>query len=102
MVRSAMRCCLPCCPGWLPASPRPLVLTTGAAANNAAPRTAQELVAAGFKAAVTINLGGQTYSASADERLASGSNTAWLSGPVVGEWPVSAPLKTAAGAAHPT
>ena len=58
------------------------------------------LTNAGFTASANITLGGQVYSASADELLKNGKVTIWLSGPIVNEWHVWAPLK-AGGAEHP-
>jgi hypothetical protein len=59
------------------------------------------LLAAGFTASVNLNIGGTMYTASADSLLASNSYKTWLSGPLVNEWLVSAPVKTAGGLAHP-
>ncbi|HJV74668.1 MAG TPA: hypothetical protein VJ654_10635 [Noviherbaspirillum sp.] len=59
------------------------------------------LTNAGFTAGVSVNLGGQVYTASADALLKSGKYTTWLSGPLVNEWLVSAPLKDANGISHP-
>ena len=83
------------------AETRTLSLVRGQAAPSGTPVTPQALLASGFKAALSIELDGQTYRASADELLHGGQYTTWLSGPIVSEWLVSAPLKTAAGAAHP-
>ncbi len=83
------------------AETRTLTLVRSQAAPGGTPVTPQALLASGFKAAVSIELDGQIYRASADELLQNGQYTAWLSGPVVGEWLLSAPLRTAAGAAHP-
>ena len=61
------------------------------------------LPAAGFTASVNITLGGVAYSAHADSLL-NGSLCAtckWLSGPVVNEWLVSAPLRDSANNPHP-
>ena len=80
---------------------RTLSLVPGTTAPGGTPMTAAALIAGGFSAGVDINLGGQVYRASADELLQSGQHTLWLSGPVVTEWLVSAPLKTASGVAHP-
>lgn len=63
--------------------------------------TPAALINSGFSAGVSINFGGQIYSASADALLKSGNYTTWLAGPMVNEWLVSAPLKTSAGVAHP-
>jgi hypothetical protein len=59
------------------------------------------LINAGFTAGVSINLGGQTYTASADALLKAGKYTTWLAGPIANEWLVSVPLKNAAGVDHP-
>ena len=80
---------------------RTLTLTRGLEAPSGAAPTPQALLAAGFRASVTLVLGGQTWQASADELLGSDAPPAWLSGPVAGEWLLSAPLKTAAGDVHP-
>jgi len=71
--------------------------SSGAAAVTATPSA---LLNAGFTASVNLTVGGQTYTASADALLRSAYKT-WLSGPLAGEWLVSAPLTTAQGAAHP-
>ncbi|QYF95976.1 hypothetical protein KY495_07985 [Massilia sp. PAMC28688] len=59
------------------------------------------LLNAGFTSSVKLDLAGVSYTASADSLLRSGSYKTWLSGAVNNEWLVSAPLKTAAGVAHP-
>ncbi|MBV5347691.1 hypothetical protein JZU46_05700 [bacterium] len=59
------------------------------------------LLAAGFTSSVVINLGGVSYTASADTLLRAGQYTSWLAGPVVNEWLVVAPLQTSQGVAHP-
>ncbi len=46
-------------------------------------------------------MGGVVFGASADDLLKNGTVTNWLSGPIVNEWLVWAPLKTAGGVAHP-
>ena len=75
--------------------------------NSSAPANSQgagpaELLSNGFKADVQIKLNGETYTASADELLRSTSKpSVWLSGPLVNEWHVSAPLKNDKGQAHP-
>lgn len=65
---------------------------------------------AGLTAAVLLtdtgtDLGGPTagtaYTADAAALLAAGTYTTWLSGPIVSEWIVRVPLKTAGGAEHP-
>ena len=59
------------------------------------------LLQAGFSSTVNVVLGGQRYSASPVEQLRLGKYTTWLSGPIVNEWQVSAPLTTADGIVHP-
>src|SRR5690606_21239737 len=46
-------------------------------------------------------LGGQNYTAVVEDLLKTGAVTTWLSGPVVTEWHVWSPLKTASGTEHP-
>lgn len=68
----------------------------------AAPATTPTaLIDSGFAAGANVVLGGQSYSASAETLLRTGKYTTWLSGPIVNEWHVSAPLTTAQGVAHP-
>lgn len=74
---------------------------SGAASTTPAAVNPAPLVDAGFSAKVNVTIAGQVYSASADALLKSGKYTTWLAGPVANEWLVSAPLTTAAGAAHP-
>lgn len=77
-----------------------LVKTSPTLNTDAAP-TPSGLTNAGFTAAVSLNLGGQTYSASADSLLKSGKYTTWLAGSTASEWLVSAPLTNDQGVAHP-
>lgn len=63
--------------------------------------TPADLLAAGFTASASATIAGVKYSASADQLMKAGVKTAWLAGSVANEWQVSAPLKTAAGVAHP-
>ena len=63
--------------------------------------TARQLLGQGFSTGVELNLGGRVYRASADELLAQGRATAWLQGPVVQEWLVTAPLVDGGGVVHP-
>eukprot|EP01114_Cavostelium_apophysatum_P013154 TRINITY_DN3123_c0_g1_i3.p1 TRINITY_DN3123_c0_g1~~TRINITY_DN3123_c0_g1_i3.p1 ORF type:complete len:974 (-),score=92.97 TRINITY_DN3123_c0_g1_i3:1444-4365(-) len=76
-----------------------LVKATATAA--AAPATPVALLNSGFTAAFNATIGGVRYTASADELLKSGKYTTWLSGALVNEWLVQAPLKNASGVAHP-
>ncbi|GAB3456200.1 hypothetical protein GCM10027321_09780 [Massilia terrae] len=63
--------------------------------------TPAALLAKGFSATVTAVIDGRSYSASADKLLAQAKPHAWLSGPIVHEWLVDAPLRAGDGAAHP-
>jgi hypothetical protein len=63
--------------------------------------TVQSLVSAGLSSNVTIILNGVKYTASLNDALASSTPINWLSGSVANETIVSAPLKDAAGVAHP-
>lgn len=76
-------------------------LVKGAAQAASAPATPATLLNSGFTAAFTATLGGVQYTASADELLKSGKYTTWLSGSLVNEWIVQAPLKNASGVEHP-
>jgi len=71
---------------------------TTATTSNTSPAA---LLSAGFSAQVNVVIGGRTYSLPVDRLLRSGSYSTWLSGPVVNEWIVSAPLKAADGTEHP-
>lgn len=78
----------------------PLSLTT-TSPGIGSPIAASALLATSFDSIVTATLGGTAYRASARELLQADSNRTWLAGPLVTEWLVSAPLRTAGGQAHP-
>jgi hypothetical protein len=59
------------------------------------------LLANGFDAQVSLNVGGTQYKASAAQMLAGGNVQTWLQGPLVSEWIVGGPVKNANGAPHP-
>jgi hypothetical protein len=80
---------------------RTLTLARSTTAPVGTPVTPQALVDAGFEASVSLELGGQTYVASADDALLAASPTEWLSGPIATEWLLAVPFKTAAGVKHP-
>ena len=63
--------------------------------------TPAALLAAGFTSSVSATIAGAAYKASADQLLRNGTYETWLSGPLVNEWMVSAPLVDAAGQPHP-
>ncbi|HZW21721.1 hypothetical protein [Noviherbaspirillum sp.] len=75
-----------------------LVKAAAGSKTGAAPTT---LTNAGFTAGVSVNLGGIVYTASADALLKAGGYKTWITGPLVNEWQVSAPLKNSAGTPHP-
>jgi hypothetical protein len=65
------------------------------------PVTAAQIGGSGFTAKVTLNVAGKPYTASADDLLKTSTAQSWLSGRVANEWMVTAPLRDAAGVAHP-
>jgi hypothetical protein len=73
-------------------------LSSAAPAGGAALTTA-DILKTDFDAKVTVTVAGLDFSASARDYLASAKP--WLSGPLCGEWLATAPLKNAAGLAHP-
>ncbi len=89
----------------LPGSAPGQVETVNLVRSTATPAVTQMTPAAllngGFTASFNATIGGAQYTASADKLLKSGKYTTWLSGSLVNEWLVSAPLKNAAGAEHP-
>jgi hypothetical protein len=66
-----------------------------------APREPGALLYSGFNAVVRLNIGGVTYSADAAQLLRSKPYKTWLSGPLVAEWLVAAPVTDASGVPHP-
>jgi len=60
-----------------------------------------ELAASGVSGSVGLTLDGVQYGATLADALANPKATTWLAGPIANEWIVAAPLKNAAGAAHP-
>jgi hypothetical protein len=90
----------------------PVTLTATPGAPSAAPVALSDLLASSFDAVATLNVGGTTYSASARDLLKKAQAAssckpygkecnAWLAGPELSSWVVSAPLVDAGGAAHP-
>jgi hypothetical protein len=63
--------------------------------------TPQNLIDAGLSGSVSVKVDNVQYSASLAGAMASATPIKWLAGSVANEWIVSAPLQTAAGAAHP-
>jgi hypothetical protein len=64
--------------------------------------TVDDMMGSGFGASVHATINGVEYAAFADDALKEAVNPkTWLSGPIVTEWLVSAPLTTNAGVAHP-
>jgi hypothetical protein len=58
------------------------------------------LLASGFDANVTLDIGGDLYHASAAKALTDYTPEIWLEGPEVTEWIVAAPIENANGASH--
>lgn len=79
----------------------PLALTLASPPPPSPVITPGTLLAGGFDATVNLTIAGQRYTASARPLLRSGGYSTWLSGPLVNEWLVSAPLKSAATVEHP-
>jgi len=77
-----------------------LTLSTGGNALGGRAVSVNDVLASNFDAQVSLNVGGTTYSASAKNLLQNTNPTTWLSGPLVSEWLVGAPVKTQGGAAH--
>ena len=77
-----------------------LVKTAASAAYSVAANPAA-LLGSGFDAAINVTIGGQVYSFSPAAALRSGAYTTWLSGSLVQEWVIAAPLTTAASVNHP-
>lgn len=81
--------------------PQLLSMEKSPAGAAAAATTPAALLEAGFTTKFNATVGGQLYTASADELLRTGPYKTWLSGPVANEWLVSAPLKDANNNPHP-
>jgi hypothetical protein len=79
----------------------PLSLSTASGSGSGTGLQVSQLLATNFDARVSLNVSGTTYSASARELLNNQTPTVWLTGPVVTEWVVRAPVKTSTGQAHP-
>lgn len=61
----------------------------------------KDLLATGFDVALSVDVGGTVYEASARKLLEADASKTWLTGPLVTEWIVSAPVKTLSGVEHP-
>ena len=77
-----------------------MTLSTGPLTSGT-PVALSDLLATTYDATVSLNLGGTAYTASARQALAGANVKTWLAGPIVSEWLVSAPVRTASGASHP-
>ena len=75
------------------------LVQTGAAPSKA-PATPRALLERGLTAGVKVTIDGVAYSASLNDALLA-RPAVWLAGPVAQEWRAPAPLRNAAGAAHP-
>ncbi|MBY0238453.1 MAG: hypothetical protein K2X55_03970, partial [Burkholderiaceae bacterium] len=91
-------------PTSMPKQTQTIYLTKGtatAATGTTTGMAPSQLLNAGFTSSFNATIDGKVYSASADGLLKAGGQTSWLAGPLVNEWLVSAPLKTASGEVHP-
>ncbi|MDI1446798.1 hypothetical protein [Polyangium sp. 6x1] len=77
-----------------------LELYPAEASQGGASVSASDLLATTFDAKVAVDLAGKQYEASARSLLEAKEGSAWLSGPLVSEWSVVAPIASADGA-HP-
>ncbi len=87
-------------PSFLGSGGEILTLSSVASSSGSTSVALSQLLATTFDSQISLNVGGTVYSASARTLLSSGTPQVWLSGPLVSEWIVGAPVKTAAGAAH--
>jgi len=71
------------------------------AASERSMESLQTLASAGLSGKVTITIDGAQYTASLADALADTTPETWLAGQVANEWLLDAPLKNAAGVAHP-
>jgi hypothetical protein len=78
-----------------------MTINTGGTLVNEGTKSPADLLGTGFTASTSATIAGVKYSASTDQLLKAGVKATWLAGAVANEWHVSAPLTTAAGAAHP-
>jgi len=93
----------------------PLALSAGspsASMANGTPVSLSQLLATGYDASVSVNLGGTTYSVNARGLLQAADLSGacgtwktqcdqWLSGPLASEWVVNGPVTSSAGSAYP-
>lgn len=84
-----------------PGQRRRLSLFKTAASAAPGPLAPSVLLDKGFSADLSVTVDGQTYQASADALLRQGGAAHWLSGPLVTEWLLTAPLTDADGKPHP-
>jgi hypothetical protein len=81
------------------AQPLPMALVKSARLASSDNALVATLIEKGFTSSVSATVDGHQYRADADKLLA--TPRAWLSGPIVHEWLVDAPLRDAAGTPHP-
>lgn len=77
-----------------------LQLVKSSASENST-ETLRTLTKSGLSSKLTIKVEGVQYTASLADAVADTAPTKWLSGRVANEWLLAAPLKNAAGVAHP-
>ena len=90
---------------------QPLAISTASPTTQGSSITLTQLLATGYDANVSLNIGGTVYTADAKSLLqaANSANTCkpwgqqcnvWLSGPLVGEWIVGGPVTVSGGSAN--
>lgn len=77
-----------------------LELVSSKSAASPTPVALSDLLARGFDTSLSINLAGKTFQVSVANLLKAGTPESWLSGVLVSEWLVSAPLESG-GQPHP-
>jgi hypothetical protein len=77
------------------------LVKSGAAAAATTALATSDMMRYGFSASVHATINGVRYDAFADDLIKKAPHKTWLSGPVVNEWQVSAPMKTSSGSVHP-
>lgn len=71
-----------------------LILSASASVNTATPIAIEDVLTSQFDAQVSLNLSGTVYTSSARALLQDSNLQPWLSGPLVSEWIVGAPVKS--------
>ncbi len=91
---------------------QPLAISSASPSATGSAVTLAQLLATGYDAKASLNIGGTAYTADAKTLLQAAQTAGscapwgtacnlWLSGPLVSEWVVNGPVKTASGSANP-